>query len=677
MKKIFVVLCLLFLVSFCFAQEVSLGDDSVDWTVDVDAFKGLDSATKNNNWEGLKSETKNWAATHLASDIRDGNGEGPSLETIKFVGAEGLQWEEGDAILSDGKENGVRIDLEKISPAVTEISYDEETGIATYTYENGGNVSIKNGMIDNESYVNEELGIGTKSKVKLNVSNGGTIAIDENGKFGIENGASVKVGDRKFMSALDDEGSLVIGDNSFEIKNLGVDTNKFHMSVLPIEGDKPFHLAFGEPEPGEYDGTENGAWIYDSGDSNKMTVKMKGENVVTDFKESWLTGGETAKVVSVEADGKGLVFGIGGVDFAVDGEKTFAPREAQDLENFGGEFELKNMNQKPGEDGEIPVYSYGSLEGFGVVDEEEPPVAIVSDSPKPVVETPPIEPIIAIESDAAKTGADTRVCIGECPQLAENPLTRGYFEDSETAITRGFGNNEQIEGMPSDLKGAAILEEFSSKEYDKELEIDLTLEKIPKAGRATTEGAQAIRGFVTKEKFLTDLKKEAEVLPEADRVIFGYMVDGLSSQLAGMKSDGTYDKNSDYRQNHKWVDEGMFSNTNREVQDVIFKDTKLNIVVPGEGRGDPYAVFTLTKPKSGVPLAASKANLLQGRALSIYGIIQETETYKTVRLPIDKKYSGLLREITSTGVIKPDKFDPKTTTTREWRGIITEYEKTH
>jgi hypothetical protein len=671
MKRLFVALCLLLLVSFCFAEELTFDEEDVSsWYGDIDKFRDLRIDKRNKAWgdSSVSAAVKDLSAGALATKIRTQKKVGDdSVGSISVSGVDVLTWN-ADGFLTDGKKNGIRIDLENVPSTVSKISYDDETGIATYTYKDGGKVSIKKGMIDENSYLIDDLlnaGVGEgkrKIKLDLGIEGEGEIEIDEEGKFKIKNGAIVEVGDRKFLSALENEGDLVIGDNRFEIKNLGVDVEKFHVLVLPIEGDKPFHLVFEKPKDGEYDKTENGAWIYDSPDpeasAEKLNVKMKGKNVVMDFKESWLKGGDKPKDLRVEGDGEGLIFGVGGIDLGINKGQTFIPRNANDLEAFGGSLDLVNVNQKPGEDGDVPVYHFGTLEGFvpmKIEVVEEPPVVIVSEvieSPKPAIEVPTPDPV------AGPMGSKTRICIGTCTQLVEGPV--GTMSGTETAKTRGFGNKEQIKEMPSGLKGSAILKEFSSKKYDKELEIDLTLKIIPAAGRMTDEGAQAIRGYVKRGKFLADIKKEAEVLPKADRIKFVRMVDGLSSKL------------SDYKQNHAWTEPGTFYGTNKEKDtDVIFKNTKLNIVVPGEDRGNPYAVFTLTKLRSG-----SKLGIDKGTVFNVYGVVKSTQLYETVRVDIDSGYHGILRKLTSTGVTNPDKYD-KSKTSREWRGVIEQYEKTH
>ena len=509
MKRVFIILCLLFSVAFCVAEEVKFEEDEVSsWYRDVDKFRGLSDEERNVAWKSAEKEIKDLSIETLITKIRIEKRVGDEkVGSLKVSGFDGLTWNE-DGTIGDGKENGVKVDLEKIPSSVVGIVYTEEEGFS-YEYEGGGKVNVKRGMIDENSYLIDEslnMGVGEgerKIKLDLGPDEKGEIDINENGEFGIKNGANVKVGERSFLSALGDEGSLVVGKNRFEIKNLDVRTEKLNMNILKIEGDEVFHLIFEEPKDGEYDEIKNGAWIYDNSapdaSTEELNVKMRGKNVVIDFKESWVDDREKPKNIIVEGDGEGLVFrlektGDDGVkkwvDFGIDGEKTYVPRNVGDLEDFEGSFDLTNKNQKAGEDGEIPVYHYGDVreivvvaeedsEGIKAIGDEEPKVAIVSVTPeakKPVVEV--VEPV---KKPAAL------VCIGK-------------FCDVGNAISLVTGETNQV---PYDYE-AGIGEKLVTKTqiYAREDELDEMLKTIPKGLSKEEFGGRATK-FLKNNKIVT------------------------------------------------------------------------------------------------------------------------------------------------------------------------------
>lgn len=615
MKKILVVFLAVLLFSFVISEEIEVNDDLINELIraNKNVYEGFE-------FNGITKENKN-----------------------QFYIEEG--------ILRIRNKN-LMINLSSIPEDVKEILYKD--GSFVYKFDDG-EIVLGRGMIDSKGYfIDEELKAGREEgerRIKFDLKEKGIIEINEEGIFSIENGAVVEVGDRKFSSKVDESGSLEIDANKFKVNNLVVETQRLNLSIPDLEEGEFFSLNFEEPTKEEYLESENGIWIYEK--NELWSLKVKGDNVEIELNQDWIKETDKISNIYLQGEGKNILFNINDVEFEIDGEKTFIPSNPSELEKLkelGAGIVLNNINNK---DKNNEAIFFEIVELKGIIHEELDVDGFVKVSQ-------PNDEVCLISSE-------NRVFVGECIQLVDATDEKGniprltritltgagyefinerYVSDTETARTSVYLNPEQLKRLPEGLTRDEFLQELVSNEkIDMGLGVLLTLEKLPPGAGTTTEGAQALRGYTTKEEFLKGIRAQGDILEYNQRNLFNELVDSLAQNVPQLN----YEREIPGR---------LFGSTKVNDKGVIFKGTSMEIYVPGEGRGNPYVVFKFTEPAG----------------YSRTGQVTQLREHSTIRVDAEPQYHGLLRTLFREGIQRKDRYDEKPIP-QEWRGAFDVYQR--
>jgi len=426
------------------------------------------------------------------------------------------------------------VNLAGFHKELEKIEYKEKKFI--YKFSSGREVVLERGSIDKDgNYIDEELNKDNPSRKIgfLLPEKNSKITVGKDGGFKLENGATVKIGDRNFISHEKEKGEAyvkMIDGGHFITKNLKIETSKADINIP--NGEVGTDVFFRKPKPNEKTG--QGVFIFESkggetGVEKKLNIKMYGKDIDVDFskienlaKQNVVTGnGENLNVkfsdkISVKIDGKETLFSSN--------PKLDGLREA---------FVVINEQAKGFE--RVQIFGGEGVEGSGgggggeitPVEEEKPVEGTKPEEPAPAGAT------VTVGDDSrtrisGKSGSE-RVCVGSC--------LRKKLGVGETAKLQMELNPNQIAELPPKLSETEFYKEISSDAFDKTFKMQILLEKVP-LYRAKYFGdeldlaaAKTKDGFVSVAQVRRDMKAEsnaavtARKISSAEESIFNKMVD--------------------------------------------------------------------------------------------------------------------------------------------------------